>query len=138
MSAQNAVVERRIADLEASDTLLATNDTGRTLYHNEIITIAAGTNKGMVGIVDSGSVGGTVAANAQYNLIHKGIFEVPAAAASFTLGCDVQYVPSAASVTTGATATGTYGMGKCVLTAASSAGYVKVDLNSGPTAFYVW
>lgn len=138
MAAQNVVVSRRIADIEMSDVRLMTNDTGRTLYHNEVITVGTGTNKGYVGVVDAGSVGGTVAASAQYSLIIKGIVSIVKAAVAFTQGCDVQYAASAAAATTGGTATGLYGVGMCVEAVASGDSFVKVDLNFGPTAFYVW
>ena len=109
-----------------------------TLYHNEVITVGTGTNKGYIGVVDAGSVGGTVADGAQYSLIVKGIMSIAKAATAFSQGCDVQYAATGTAATTGGTASGLYGVGQCVEAAASGDSYVKVDINFGPVAFYVW
>lgn len=138
MAIQNAKVERRVTDFQNSDTRTFVNTTGRTLYHNEVVLIASKANRGMAAIVDAGNVDGTVAANATCSLIVKGIFEIPISGTAFTVGQCVQLAESGTGATNGATASGLYAIGSVVEAVATSASYVKCDLNFGPDAFYVW
>jgi predicted RecA/RadA family phage recombinase len=127
------VVSRRVADIEASDTMQWTNDTGTDVINNQLLTLAGSANQGMVFIAAQ-----AIANGATGTVIRKMIVELPAAAVAFTQGQVVQYVPSAASVTQGGTAAGMFSAGICVEAAGTGAGYVKVALNEGPKAFYVW
>jgi len=127
------VASRRVVDLEGSDTIKYTNSTGSDIANNQIVLIAGDTGFGIVGIA-----AGAIANGATGIVIIKMKVEFPAAAAVMTQGQTAQYVPSAASITVGGTATGTYAVGMVCDTIATSTGYVTVDLNFGPQAFKVW
>jgi predicted RecA/RadA family phage recombinase len=134
MSATSVAVSRRIADVEMMDTMQWTNTTGVDVVNNQLIPIAGqAANMGIVVIAAQ-----AIAAGATGTVIRKMVVELPAAASVFSQGYTVQYVPSATSVSVGGTAAGTYAVGLCVEDAGTAAGYVKVALNEGPKAFYVW
>jgi hypothetical protein len=138
MSAQNVVVDKRLQDIEMSDVRTFTNGTGRTLYHNEIVLLPLETNQGMAVLVDAGSNTGTVASGATFQGIVKMVVTIPCSATAFSAGQAVELTQSAAGATCASTASGTYVIGQAVEAVATSASYVKVDLNFGPKAFYVW
>jgi hypothetical protein len=138
MAAQNVVVEKRLRDIEMSDARTFKNNTGRTLYHNEILLIPLESSQGMSVLVDAGNVGGTVAANAYFTGIVKMVVNVPCSATAFSTGQTVQLAQSAAGATCAATTAGIYAIGQCTVDVATSASYVPVDLNFGPNAFKVW
>ena len=125
--------DRRLQDFANADTLQWTNDTGAATVNNQLVFIAAGTNKGLVGL----SVG-AIANGAVGTIIIKGRVKLPAAAVVMLQGYPAQAATSSASCTVSGTASGLYAVGMVCDTIATSAGYVNVDLNSGPSAFYVW
>jgi predicted RecA/RadA family phage recombinase len=127
------IISRRVADVEMMDTMQWTNN-GSAVVNNQLITISGtDANTGMV-VVAAQAIG----AGETGTVIRKMIVEVPKDTSAIAQGQMVQYYPAAASVTMGSTTAGTYGAGLCVEAAASSAGYVKIALNEGPKAFYVW
>jgi len=137
MAAQNVVVEKRLADIEMSDDRLVLNDTGRTLYQNEIVLVPLGTNRGMAVLVNVLDNTGIVANGSYYTGIVKMIVNVPCSATAFTAGQAVQLAQSGTGATHGSTVAGTYVIGQATKVVATSASYVPVDLNFGPDAFYV-
>ena len=127
-------VSRRIASIEASDVVQWTNSTGSDVVNNQLIPVIGATNQGIVYVALA-----AIANGSSGPVMKKGVVEVPAAAIAFTQGQVVQLAStSATSVTNASTAAGTVTVGQCIEAAASSAGYVKLDLNYGPSAFYSW
>lgn len=129
----NLRASQRIQDIEMMDTMTWTNATGYDVLNNQLITVAGDTNQGMVLIAMA-----PIANGASGPVLRKGVVTVPAAAQAFTQGQNVQYAASAAAVSQGLTTTGLYCVGMCVEAAGTGAGYVKVAINEGPKAFYVW
>jgi predicted RecA/RadA family phage recombinase len=128
------VVSRRVADIEASDTLQWYNDTGADVVTNQLIPKTVGSNQAMVLVAAMAIPSATTG-----TVIRKMIVELPAStSASISQGQVVQYVPSATSVSVAGTASGTVCVGMATDDAATSVGYVKVALNEGPKAFYAW
>ena len=127
------VAERRLAELEATDSIPYTNSTGSDIANNQLVLIAGDTGFGFVGVAL-----GPIANGASGVLMIKGKVKLPAAAVAMTHGKTAQYVPAAASVTIGGTATGTYAVGMITDSIASTDLYANIDLNFGPQAFKVW
>jgi hypothetical protein len=124
---------QRLADIEASDTINWYNGTGSDTANNQLVFIAGqNATEGMVGI----SVG--IIKSTYYGpVITKMKVQLPQQAVAITQG----YMVYAATAGTGVsitTASGSYSVGVCTDTTASTAGYVNVDLNVGPTCFKIW
>lgn len=127
----NAV--RRVAANDMTDTIDWTNDTGSATVNNQMVFISGATNRGLVGICQ-----GPIANGAVGVVLIKGEVELPLANVAMVQGRCAQASTSATSMTTAGTASGLFAVGMVRDTVASSVGYVKVDLNYGPDAFYTW
>ena len=127
------IASRRVADSHEQDTIEWTNDTGSATVNNQLVFVAAGTNKGIVGLSS-----GAIANGAAGTLIIKQIVELPKAACAMSLGGVAQAATDSTSLTMGGTASGLYAVGQIREPLGTAASYVKVDLNYGPSAFYVW
>lgn len=125
-------VSQRLFDVEASDTLEWANATGSDTANNQLVFIAGDSGYGIVGI----SVG-IIKNGATGTIITKMKVQLPAASVAMTQGEQV-YAATAGTSVSLTTATGSYSVGMVTDTIASTAGYVNVDLNYGPTAFKVW
>lgn len=127
------IAERRLAELEATDSILYTNASGSDIANNQLVLVSGDSGFGFVGVAL-----GAIANGSSGALMIKGKVKLPADAVAMTQGKTAQYVPAAANITIGGTASGTYAVGLITDTIASTAGYVNVDLNFGPQAFKVW
>ena len=110
-----------------------TNSTGTAWVANQLVFKACGTNRGQAGVCLE-----AIADGASGSVRIKAEVQLPAAAVVITQGYCVQSSTSATSCTVAGTASGLYAIGRCKETIATSAGYIKVALNEGPDAFYVW
>lgn len=122
-----------VRPIGGTDLITWYNDQGTAVVKNQLIGITEGANQGLVVVAQE-----AIASGASGLVAKKGIFQFPAAASVMTAGQTVQYVPAAASVSVGGTATGTFAVGQCVEKIGTGTGYVKVDINVGSKAFYIW
>ena len=122
-----------VRPLATTDTFIWTNNTGAAVVKNQLVAHSIGTNQAIALIAQE-----NIAISGTGLVASKGVFLLAASAAAYTEGQVVQYATTAASVSYGGTASGTIAVGMCVEAAASAAGYIKCDLNVGPSAFYKW
>lgn len=128
MNSVRTVYEGAARDVETWD-----NGSGSAWVVNQLVFKAGETNHGMVGVCLE-----AIANGASGRVRIKGEVQLPAAAAVITQGYCVQAATDSTSCTVSGTDSGLYAVGRCLETIATSTGYVKVALNEGPSAFYVW
>ena len=140
-------VNRKVAELEATDVIPWYNDTGADVLYGQLVFIGGGTNKGKVGIAiapessstSSSVVPSTIVSATWGRIMVKGFVELPKAAVAMSQGYCAQASTANTSRTVAGTTSGLYAVGGVVKTATSDLSYVTVDLNAGcRDAFYVW